>query len=98
MANVGGQFYSGSKGRSGTTPESPSDLEGVQPFPVNPPGSNGGNAGVGILLNNKVIGGVKRFIESSNLLFIPLYWQYNIHGYTLDVSGSIDNNGEINIG
>jgi hypothetical protein len=40
MANVGGQFYSGTKGRSGTSPESPSDLEGVQPYPVNPPGSN----------------------------------------------------------
>ena len=40
MADVLGQFYSGSKGRSGTTPESPSDIEGVQPFPVNPPGSS----------------------------------------------------------
>lgn len=42
MANVQGTFYSGSTGRPNTTPESPPDLQGEQPFPVNPPGSGGG--------------------------------------------------------
>jgi len=40
MAKVDGTFYSGSKGRPGTTPQSSPDLEGVQPYPINPPGSS----------------------------------------------------------
>ena len=39
MANVLGKFYSGVKLRKGVTPESPTELIGVQPYPLNPPGS-----------------------------------------------------------
>lgn len=39
MANVLGKFYSGVKLRKGATPESPTELIGVQPYPLNPPGS-----------------------------------------------------------
>ena len=53
--------------------------------------------GIGIKLNGQVIGGVKRFIEETDILDIPSYWEYNV--FNLDVEGriDIDANGMINI-
>ncbi len=49
--------------------------------------------GIGIKLNGQVIGGVKRFIESDDILDIPLYWQYRVTDLTVD--GIVNNEGEI---
>jgi len=64
-------------------PETPSD-------PVTVPST----LGIGITLNGRVIGGVKRLIQTGEILDIPLYWQYNVTA--LDIDGTIDNDGEIN--
>lgn len=98
MADVEGEFYKSQKVRIGTSPSSPGVIVGEPVSPVNPPGSNPSlNAGIGIKLNGQVIGGVKRLIQSGETLDIPIYWEYNIHGLTLDVDGVIQNNGEINV-
>lgn len=55
----------------------------------------GATGGEGITLNNKVIGGVKSFIESADVLDIPQYWEYNL--YKIDVDGTVLLDGEINI-
>lgn len=51
--------------------------------------------GAGITLNEKVIGGVKRLIEIDDILNIPKNWEYN--PMKLAVSGTITNNGTINV-
>ena len=61
-------------------------------------GANGGDdgvGGVGITLNNLVVGGVKRLIESNDTLSIPENWDYNT--YRLDVNGTINCAGTINL-
>lgn len=99
MANVQGTFYRGETQRSGVTPTSPPNAGDDPVGPLNPPGSNPVlNAGIGIKLNGQVIGGVKRVIIFNEVLDIPVFWQYNIHGLTLDVDGIIQNNGEVNVG
>lgn len=52
--------------------------------------------GIGITLNGKVIGGVKRLIEEDDTLVIPEHWDYNIKSLTVD--GEIINDGQILIG
>ena len=74
----GGQIPS-----SPVIPETPED-------PVTVPST----LGIGITLNGRVIGGVKRLIESEDFLNIPVYWCYNV--FALEVDGTIDNDGEIN--
>lgn len=74
----GGQIPS-----SPVIPETPED-------PVTVPST----LGIGITLNGRNIGGVKRLIETDEILDIPLYWQYNVTA--LDIDGTIDNDGEIN--
>lgn len=94
------KFYS-RKIREGAAPSNPGNVDQPDAIPpvLNPPGSNPAiDSGIGIKLNSLVIGGVKRLIETNETLIIPIYWQYNIHGLTLDVDGIIQNNGEVNIG
>lgn len=85
--------------RQGTRPTNEGNPADQPVVPVNPPGTNPVlNAGVGIKLDGQVIGGVKRYIQSGETLVIPEFWQYNIHGLTLSIDGTIINDGEINIG
>lgn len=58
----------------------------------------GGGAleGTGILLNGKVIGGVKKVISETENLVIPEDWQYNTKN-SLSLEGVIENDGEIHI-
>lgn len=67
---------------------------------VNPPALNpnegGGGGGVGITLNNRWIGGVKRIIETSDVLNIPPYWQYNVFQLQIDGLIIIESTGSIN--
>ena len=56
---------------------------------------SGDSAGVGVTLNDKIIGGVKSFIESDETLSIPEYYEYNLHKLTVD--GMINCYGTINI-
>lgn len=60
-------------------------------------GVDNGNltGGIGITLNNKVIGGIKTKINSNEILNIPEDWEYNAH--KLDISGIINSEGTINI-
>lgn len=51
--------------------------------------------GCGILLNDKVIGGVKTLIESDDVLYIPENWDYNT--FKLDIEGTVTCDGRINI-
>jgi len=53
------------------------------------------NSGVGIRLNNEIIGGQKRLIETHETLGIPVNWEYDV--FHLDVDGVIECEGEINI-
>jgi hypothetical protein len=78
--------------RGGQIPSSPVIPE-TPTNPVTPPST----LGIGITLNGRVIGGVKRFIEENDILDIPNYWEYNV--FDLDVDGriDIDENGMINI-
>ena len=65
---------------------------------MNPKGKqNGGTAvgGVGVTLNNNVIGGVKTFIESGDTLFIPENYDYNT--FSLTAYGVVNCEGQINI-
>lgn len=48
---------------------------------------------VGVLLNNKIIGGSKNFIETSDILQVPDYFQYFVRN--LKVDGEIKSDGEI---
>lgn len=50
--------------------------------------------GIGIFLNDLVIGGVKRKIEETDFLNIPEYWDYDV--FTLQVDGVINCYGQIN--
>jgi hypothetical protein len=52
-------------------------------------------SGVGVTLNNKVIGGVKSLIEQNDILDIPENYEYNIHN--LEAQGIVNCNGTINI-
>jgi hypothetical protein len=65
-------------------PETPED-------PVTVPST----LGIGITLNGRVIGGVKRLIQTGEILDIPLYWEYNVT--RLEVDGNIQLDGTINI-
>ena len=49
--------------------------------------------GVGVMINNNVIGGVKRVIEENETLTIPEHYEYNVH--SLDNYGTINNSGQI---
>lgn len=100
MADIPVSFFEARKVRTGTSVSSPPTLEGETNPPVNPPSSNPiFEAGIGIKLNGQVIGGVKRYLMPFDVLDIPEFWQYNIHGLTLDIDGIIQNNGgEINVG
>jgi hypothetical protein len=51
--------------------------------------------GIGITLNDKVIGGVKSRIESEDVLTIPEFYEYNV--FSLNIEGVINNNGIIHI-
>lgn len=51
--------------------------------------------GLGITLNEKIIGGVKTLIEQDDILNIPENWDYNTK--TLTVAGEINCYGDINI-
>ena len=80
-------------------PSNPSNVTSSPPQPpVNPPGGVQAITGIGITLNDRNIGGVKRVIEESDVLFIPIFWEYNISGVDLINDGLIVNDGEINIG
>jgi hypothetical protein len=56
---------------------------------------SGSGAGVGIKLNGKVMGTVKRVIREGEVLDIPTDYDYNT--YTLRISGIVDCRGQINI-
>ena len=51
--------------------------------------------GIGILLNDKVLGGFKSYILPSDVLTIPENYEYN--GYLLNIEGVVNCNGTINI-
>jgi hypothetical protein len=51
--------------------------------------------GIGIFLNDLVIGGVKRVIETNDVLDIPEFWDYDV--FTLHVEGIINCMGQINM-
>jgi len=51
--------------------------------------------GTGVKLNGKVLGGIKTFIESADLLDIPENHDYNT--FNLKVEGVVKNNGIIRI-
>lgn len=53
------------------------------------------DVGVGVKLNNKVIGGSKSLIESFDVLTIPENFEYN--PVSLHVEGTINSEGTINI-
>jgi len=54
-----------------------------------------GDTGIGVTLNNKVIGGVKEKIEGTDILDIPEHYEYNC--VNLHVQGTINCKGTINI-
>ena len=90
MADVAITKSKSIKIRQGQVPSVPVIPEIPTP-PVTPPTTSG----IGITLNGRVIGGVKRFIESGEFLDIPLYWCYNV--INLDVDGTINMDGEITL-
>ena len=93
MADVSVNIYQSITNRDGvSTPVSGVINGDPLPNPLNPP--TGQPFGIGIKLNGQVRGGVKRLIETSDKLDIPLYWQYNVTG--LNIDGTVDNDGEIN--
>jgi hypothetical protein len=51
--------------------------------------------GIGVMLNDKVIGGIKIYLESPDILTIPEYFDYTT--FFLHIDGSINCNGQINI-
>jgi len=51
--------------------------------------------GIGILLNGKVLGGIKTKIEETDTLEIPENYDYNT--FSLIIAGIINCNGQINI-
>lgn len=51
--------------------------------------------GIGILLNDAVIGGVKTLIETNDVLTIPVNYEYNVYRLTID--GIINSDGVINL-
>jgi len=57
--------------------------------------AGGSSIGLGIRLNEQIIGGVKSYIEENDILTIPILWDYNT--YSLTNKGTIDNQGTINI-
>jgi hypothetical protein len=92
MADIPNRKYYALIADPNARPTYPPSFEDPRP-PVTPITAG---AGIGITLNDLVIGGVKKLIELSDVLDIPPYWQYNIVG-DLDVDGLIDNEGEINL-
>lgn len=97
MADVANKkYYSFERipGKSSSFPPSNDDT----PPTVNPPDSNPVfNQALGVKLNKKTIGGVKRVIEQNDYLEVPVFWQYNVRASALINDGIIDNDGEINI-
>ena len=67
--------------REGASPILPGGTEILVP-PINP-GGDPAQTGIGITLSGLVIGGVKKLIELTDVLDIPLYWEYNV--FILDV-------------
>ena len=96
MADITITKSRGKKYIGGASPIVPSYVVGEAPPPNNPPGTNTGVQGIGITLNDKVIGGVKSRIELADTLSIPQYWEYNVRKLT--VEGVINSDGQINIG
>lgn len=96
MADIRNQKYYSFVKRSGVNPsfpnvaDNPADRENpVQPvLPLE-------SIGIGITLNSQVIGGVKRRIETNDILNVPEYWEYNVT--QLEVDGIIELDGEINL-
>jgi hypothetical protein len=68
----------------------------IPPVPQ-PPVTTPVSDGIGITINGRNIGGVKRYIQSNEVLDIPLYWQYNVFGLAFTVDGVVNNQGEINL-
>jgi hypothetical protein len=98
MADIDVNIYQSVTNRNGvSTPVSGVINGDPLPDPVNP--SNGNFTGIGITLNRQVIGGVKRLIESSDILNIPSYWEYNVFSLDINAGGqiNIDSNGMLNI-
>lgn len=58
--------------------------------------AGGVSGGIGITLNDNVIGGVTTFIGLNDVLEIPENWQYRVKN-SLYLEGNIINNGEIYI-
>lgn len=56
---------------------------------------SGQGSGIGVRVNGDLLGGIKTLIEETETLTIPENYEYNAH--RLNVVGSIDNEGEINI-
>lgn len=56
---------------------------------------SGQGSGVGIRLNGDLLGGIKTLIEMNDILTIPGNYDYNT--YQLDIQGSIECNGQINM-
>lgn len=51
--------------------------------------------GIGVTLNEKVIGGVKVLIENEDILTIPDYYDYNT--FTFNIAGIVNCSGQINM-
>jgi hypothetical protein len=58
-------------------------------------GGDASISGVGVTLNDKIIGGVKSYIEEDDVLVIPENYEYNV--FNLKVDGVINNSGLITI-
>jgi len=97
MADISISKSRGKKYLGGSSPMVPSFIVGDDPIPLNPPGSPVSEfTGIGIKINGRVIGGVKKLIELTDILTIPIYYEYNVFASSLDVDGLIENEGEIN--
>lgn len=55
----------------------------------------GEDAGIGCTLNEKIIGGVKPYIEETDILFIPENFDYNT--MSLKIDGNVIIEGQLNI-
>jgi len=96
MAVIIDKYYSRVT-KEGVRPSNPGNVTTEIPVVLNPPDSPVAEfTGIGIKINGKVIGGVKKLIESTDVLTIPIYYEYNLFASSLDVDGLIENEGEIN--
>ena len=96
MADVDVSIFNAVRARGGVSvPTSGVVIGQPLPQPVNPP--SGVFEGVGVKINGKNIGGVKRYIQANEVLEIPPLWQYNVFGLAFTVDGIVNNEGEINL-